>query len=52
MESESERENESESVIFNQFSVFFASAVKEGVRKTVFYLGLYPKLWVGGGQES
>ena len=25
---------------------------REGVQKNRFFLGLSPKLWVGGGQES
>ena len=27
-------------------------SVREGVQKKRFFLGLSPKLWVGGGQES
>ena len=27
-------------------------SVREGVKKKRFFLGLCPKLWVGGGQSS
>ena len=37
--------------IFSCFYVFVMFVLREGVKK-MFFLGLCPKLWVGGGPKS
>ena len=32
--------------------LYYVFGIREGVQKTWLFLGLFPKLWVGGGQES
>ena len=38
-------------LVFNLYKVFSFKAIREGVKKP-FFLGLCPKLWVGGGPKS